>query len=171
MPWSWPLILALFFQSLPPCTTRPLTPPLTCSFSRSRRARPRLPLLPRACYILDACPQGVCARARAHAYRKMMWTPLSDSITGDMPPIGVASVAFSKAGCIGGRGVGVSDEGCRRSREGRGQWRRGVGGERGRKKASQPKGLHDFCRCSQRDADKKQTRETLAAAKMSFSLL
>jgi hypothetical protein len=35
-----------------------------------------------------------------------------------------------------------------------------VGGKRGRKKASQPKGLRpDFCRGSQRDADKEQTRE------------
>ena len=66
----------------------------------------------------------------------------------------------------------MSDKGWRRSREGRGQWRRGVGGERRRKKASQPKELRpDFCRGSQRDADKEQTTETHAAAKMSLSIL
>jgi hypothetical protein len=47
-----------------------------------------------------------------------------------------------------------------------------VGGERRRKKASQPKELRpDFCRGSQRDADKEQTTETHAAAKMSLSIL
>ena len=36
----------------------------------------------------------------AQAYRKMIWTPESDSITPETSPICVANVAFSKAGCI-----------------------------------------------------------------------